>query len=64
MKRQNIPAGEYSKTRSIIAGSLSDLVLETKRLKTVPIPGQKGNLYGLSQWFDNSGNLLEKNKME
>ena len=64
MKRQNIPAGEYSKTRSIIAGSLSDLVLETKRLKTVPIPGQKGNMYGLSQWFDNSGNLLEKNKME
>jgi len=64
MKRQNIPAADYSKTRSIIAGSLSDLVLETKRLKTMPIRGQKGNLYGLTQWFDNSGNLLDKAKME
>ena len=64
MKSQSIPTTDYSKTRSIIAGSLSDLVLETKRLKTIPIRGQKGNLYGLTQWFDNSGNLLDKNKMQ
>jgi hypothetical protein len=64
MKSQNIPTTDYSKTRSIIAGSLSDLVLETKRLKTIPIRGQKGNLYGLTQWFDNSGNILDKNKMQ
>jgi hypothetical protein len=63
MKRQNIPATEYSKTRSIVAGSLSDLVLETKRLKTVPIPGQKGKLYGLAQWFDEKGNLTDKSKL-
>jgi hypothetical protein len=63
MKKQNIPAADYSKTRSIVAGSLSDLVLETKKLKTVPLPGQKGKLYGLTEWFDDKGNVLDKSKL-
>jgi hypothetical protein len=64
MKMQNIPAAEYNKTRSIIAGGLSDLKLETKRLKSISIPGQKGELYGLSGWFDESGNLIDKTKIK
>jgi hypothetical protein len=62
MKIQNIPDAEFTKTRGIVAGSLSDLKLETKRLKSMTIPGKKAELYGLAQWFDATGNLIDKDK--
>lgn len=62
MVLQNIPESDRSKTRSTITGSLSDLKLETKRIKSTPVPGQKGELYGLSQWYDEGGNLIEQYK--
>jgi hypothetical protein len=59
---QKIADVDRPKTRSIVTGSLSDLKLETKRIKSTAVPGQKGELYGLAQWYDDAGNLLEKFK--
>jgi hypothetical protein len=62
MKIQNIPDLEYTKTRSIIAGSLSDLKLETKRIRSINNPKGKGELYGLTEWFNAGGELLDATK--
>ena len=62
MLNQKIADADRAKTRSIITGSLSDLKLETKRIKSLAVPGQKGELYGLSLWYDENGNLLEQFK--
>lgn len=63
MKLQNIPAAELQKTRSIITGSLSDLKLETKKVKTMTVSGKKGELYGLSQWFNELGQLVDPSRL-
>jgi len=63
MKMQNIPASDLRKTRSIITGSLSDLKLETKKVKSISLPGQKGEFYGLTQWFNELGQLLDPSKL-
>jgi len=61
MKSQKIPASDITKTRSMVGGSLIDLKKESK-IKTVPNPGKKGELYGLSEWFDAKGVLIDKSK--
>ncbi|MDP4208058.1 MAG: hypothetical protein Q8928_04505 [Bacteroidota bacterium] len=63
MKKQNIIASDYNKTRAIVAGSLSDLKHETKRLKTIKNPKIKGSLYGLTEWFDEAGALVDETKL-
>ena len=62
MTIQKIPVADLGKTRSTVTGSLSDLKLETKRVKSISIPGQKAELYGLAQWFNEAGNLLDQSR--
>jgi hypothetical protein len=62
MKVQNIPASEFAKTRSIVAGGLSELN-KTKRINSVSVPGQKGGRYGLKQWFNESGKLIDQSRL-
>ena len=60
MTLQKIADKDRSKTRSIVTGSLSDLKLETKKIKSIAIPGQKAELYGLNEWFDVEGRVLNE----
>jgi hypothetical protein len=62
MKIQNISPAEFNNTRNTIAGGLSNLKLKSKHIKSISIAGQKGELYGLSQWFDDAGQLLDESR--
>ena len=64
MKRNNLTEKDFIKTRGLIATKLSDMFKNTKTLMLFEQPGKKGGLYGLPEWFDEKGNLLDKSKMK
>jgi hypothetical protein len=63
LKLQDIPASELQKAKGIITGSLSELKLKAKKLKTMSVSGKKGELYGLSNWFNELGQLIEPSRL-
>jgi hypothetical protein len=62
-KEFKIPAADYSKMKATVTVILS----KTKaggRIKDYPQPGTKTKLYGLIDWFDNSGKVKDLSKLK
>lgn len=58
----NIPEDKYKNVRQAIINSSLRLITQHKKIKNFKVPGIKGKYYGLTNWFDKTGELKEKYK--
>jgi hypothetical protein len=62
MKQENIPANQFDKMRSSFSGCFTELKKNKSLITTLPIKGQKGELFGLTKWFNEKGQLIDPSK--
>jgi hypothetical protein len=62
-KEFKVPAADYSKMKATVTVILSK-EKANGQLKDMAQPGTKAKLYGISEWFDNNGNLKDSSKLK